>query len=468
MNDRRKGRRSRARNGAALALVVVLALVSAACGGNRSTAKPATTDAPAGSGGAQTTSTIIDTSACPPNTGTTGVEGNTINIGTSLPQSGIYAAFAAILKGEQAYFNYVNAQGGVPVAGKKYQIKLHAADDQYIASQTFNNVQTMLNANKTFALFNVVGTKNNLAIRQLVNADCVPDLFAASGATQWGNHAYPWLIGSELVPYPLEVKTFVDYLKKTKPTATIAVLKANDDFGQSYADTLDQLVKGTQLKVVKTEQYDSSGLPNVAPQVNSLAATHADAFLLAAALTACPAALNAAGDANWHPITYMSGTCVSKILFDAAGKNANNVLTVTPLLDPADPANASNAAMQLYKKQFAKDYPPTATEPNDPKEGISAYGWTTAALFVKTLEAAKALDRASVMESARKMVNFSDVGLQIPAAKWNTNADDWFIGETYQFVKYDANAHHTVPVGPLTDEDGQTAALTPGNLINLK
>ena len=49
-----------------------------------------------------------------------------------------------------------------------------------------------------------------------MNQQCVPDLFAASGATQWGNHDYPWLIGSELVPYPLEVKTFVDYLKKTQ------------------------------------------------------------------------------------------------------------------------------------------------------------------------------------------------------------------------------------------------------------
>ena len=56
-------------------------------------------------------------------------------------------------------------------------------------------------------------------------------MFAASGATQWGNHDFPWLIGSELVPYPLEVNTFVDYLKKNKPNATIAVLKANDDFG---------------------------------------------------------------------------------------------------------------------------------------------------------------------------------------------------------------------------------------------
>jgi branched-chain amino acid transport system substrate-binding protein len=465
MNARPARRFHRTRAGGVAVCLVAVALLASACGGNRSTAKP-----PDNSGtapGGSTSSTLIDTSACPNGANdTTGVKGDTITFGTSLPLSGLYAPFANILHGEQAYFNYVNANGGVEVAGKKYQIKLKAEDDQYIASQTVTNVQNMLSSNDVFGLFNVVGTKNNLAIRDQINAQCVPDLFAASGATQWGNHSYPWLIGSELVPYPLEVKTFVDYLKKTKPDATIAVLKANDDFGQSYADTLTDLVKGTNLKVVKTEEYDNTGA-QVTTQVNELAATHADAFLLAAALLACPAALNAAGDANWHPITYMSGTCVSKLLFDAAGKNANGVFTVTPLLDPADPKNDGNAAMKLYKEQFGKYFPQSGTE-NDPKEGITAYGWTTAALLVKTLEAAKALNRAAVMESARNLTDVSEAGLQLPDSKWNTNANDWFIGETYQFIKWDATAGHSDAVGALTNDDGKTAELTPGNLINLK
>ncbi len=234
-----------------------------------------------------------------------------------------------------------------------------------------------------FAFFNVVGTKNNLAIRDQLAQQCVPDLFAASGATQWGNHSYPWLIGSELVPYPLEVKTFVEYLEKTKPDATIAVLKANDDFGQSYADTLNDMIQGTNLKVVKTQEYDNTGA-EVKTQVQSLAATHADAFLAAATLLACPNALTAASDADWHPITYISGTCVSKLLFDLAGKAGDGVFTVTPLRDPADPANADNPATKLYTQQITKQFP-TKTATTDPHEGIIAYGWTTAALFVKTL-----------------------------------------------------------------------------------
>jgi branched-chain amino acid transport system substrate-binding protein len=460
MIDRRRGnRRSRTRSGAAIVLVIVFALVAAACSGNRSTAKPGTTE-PSGSTGPAAT-TVVDTSACPTGGETTGVTGDTITIGTSVAQSGTYAPFSAILDGEQAYINYTNDKGGVTVAGKKYKIKLVAKDDAYVASRTVTNVQSLLSDDHVFALLNVVGTKNNLAIRDLVNRECVPDLFAASGATQWGNHEYPWLIGSELVPYPLEVKRFVEYLKETKPDATIAVLKADDDFGDSYADTLTEMVKGTQLKIVKTEQYDSTQ-SEVATQVNNLAATKADVFFLGATLLACPAALTAMNSAGWHPITYMSGTCVSKVLFSIAGPAADKVFSVTPLLDPADPKNASNPAMKLYKAQVAK-YKPKA----DTLDGIVGYGWTTGALLVKTLESAKALDRGSVMEAARTLTDVSGVGLQIPAAKWNTSADDWFIGETFQFIQYDATAGHTNAVGGgLTDDDGKTASLTPEELIN--
>ncbi len=50
-------------------------------------------------------------------------------------------------------------------------------------------------------------------------------------------------------------------------------------------------------------------------QVTDLAATKADTFVLGGTLLACPNALTAADDAGWKPLTYMSGTCVSKLLF---------------------------------------------------------------------------------------------------------------------------------------------------------
>jgi branched-chain amino acid transport system substrate-binding protein len=287
----------------------------------------------------------------------------------------------------------------------------------------------------------------------------VPDLLIASGAVQWGNTKFPWMLGSELVPYPLEVRVFVDYLKKNKPNAKIAVLKANDDFGQSYADTLTELIKGTNLTITQTQGYDPES-SDVKSAVTSLAATKADAFLLGATLLACPNALTAMGDAGWKPIVYMSGTCVSKLLLGAAGKNADGLLTVTPLVDPADPGNASNPAMQLYMQQVKKYSDADATD------GIVAYGWTTAALMARILEDSPKLTRSSVMETARNFKDGTGIGLELPGATWDTSPTDWFLGETFQLVTYDATAGHTKALGSLVNLDGKTAELSPQSLLH--
>jgi branched-chain amino acid transport system substrate-binding protein len=440
-----------------IALLVVAVLAAAACGGSRKGTTVTTT------GGSKSTTggpaKVVDTSNCPPGNDSVGVSGNTITIGTSLPESGLYAAFTAILDGEKSYFDYVNAAGGVDVAGKKYQIKLIDKDDQYNASQTVTNVSSLINDSKVFALFNVVGTKNNLAIRNTVNTSCVPDLLIASGAVQWGNTKYPWMLGSELVPYPLEMRAFVDYLKQKKPNATIALLKAGDDFGQSYEESLQSLIKGTNLKIVQTQSYDPEGSA-VQSQVTSLAATHADAFVIGATLLACPAALNAEGAAGWHPITYMSGTCVSKLLLSAGGKNSDGVLSVTPLLDPADPNNASNPAMQLYLTNVKK-YEPKA----DTGDGIVAYGWSTAAMFAEILHRSPAATRSAVMETARTISGATGVGLQLPGSSWSTSAKDWFLGEDFQLIQYSVAQGHTNPLGTLINDSGQTAALSPASLL---
>jgi branched-chain amino acid transport system substrate-binding protein len=451
----RRDRPPAARRLRLVALCAVVAVVGAACGSSRKSESNTKT-----TGGGSNNGQVVNTANCPTADDTTGVSGDTITIGTSLPQSGLYAAFSSILKGESAYFSYLNAQGGVTVAGKKYKIKLVNKDDAYDAARTVANVNSLIDSTKVFGLFNVVGTKNNLAIRDTVNSDCVPNLLIASGAVQWGNPKFPWMIGSELVPYPLEVEAFVNYLKEKKPNATIALLKANDDFGQTYEETLKELVKGTNLKVVATQGYDPS-TSEVKSQVTSLANTNADAFFVGATLLACPNALNAAGDAGWKPITYMSGTCVSRVLIGLAGANANNVLSVSPLMDPSDPGNDSNPAMQTYKTNVKK-YSPDA----DALDGIVAYGWSTGALFAKTLELSSKLDRATVMNQVHTLPDVTDVGLQLPGAKWTTSAGDPFIGETFNLIQWDGNAKHSNTVGSLIDDNGKTASLSPKSLLN--
>jgi len=436
------------------ALLVVLALLLAACGGGRSEEKR--TDG--GDGGDGAASELIDTSGCASDPSVE-VTGDTIKLGTSLPQSGLYSAFQEILRGEEAYFRYVNEElGGVKVGGKTYKIELVNKDDQYQADKTVQNVNGLINDDKVFALFNVVGTKNNLAIRDLVNEQCIPNLFAATGSPAWGNTKYPWLLGTMLVPYPLEMQAFVDYLKQEKPDATIAVLRASDDFGRAYADTLKRLVGGTDLRIVKEATYNPE-VSDTKAQVTSLAATEADAFVLGATLLACPNALQAVREAGWQPIIYMSGTCTSKTLMNIAGPAADGVLSVGSLMDPNDPRWASDPRMRLYKEKVPQ-YAPEA----DVTNGIVAYGWTTAAFLVETLQSSPKLTRLAVMETARTL-DVEGVGLQLPEASLSVDEDDWFLGEIFTMVRYDAGKGYFVTEGDVLDFSGKTRSITPPDLI---
>lgn len=435
-----------------VALLSVLALVAAACGGGRSSESSSKSDS--GDKGA-----IVDASGCP-GSQTTGVDGDTLHLGTSLPQSGLYSAFAEILKGEQAYLQYVNEeQGGVEVAGKKYQIDLTATDDAYEADRTVENVTGLVNDDKVFGLFNVVGTKNNLAIRDFVSNQCVPDLFAATGSPAWGNPDYPWLIGSELVPYPLETKALLDYLEQNKPEAKVAILRASDDFGRAYSETFRSLIKGTKVTVVKEETYNPEQ-SDTKSQVTSLAATDADVLLLGATLLACPDALKNVQASGWKPLTYMSGTCTSKTLMDLAGDAADGVLSVANIMEPGQPKWANESAMKLYKEKVAK-YQPDAEVDN----AIVAYGWTTGALLVETLKESPALNRQAVMETARTL-DVSDVGLLMPGVKLFVDAKDRFLGEEFTLVQYSAANKYFDLVGSILDFNGDTAKITPPNLIN--
>src|SRR3954453_11560693 len=102
-----------------LALLVVLGLIVVSCGDRRDDSN----DSSASGGGGGTAGEgagAIDASNCP-DTGTAGIEGDTIKLVSSFPQSGLTAPFSEISKGYKAYFQMVNdEQGGVEVNGKKY------------------------------------------------------------------------------------------------------------------------------------------------------------------------------------------------------------------------------------------------------------------------------------------------------------------------------------------------------------
>ena len=109
-----------------------------------------------------------------------------------MPYSGPASAYAAIGKTEEAYFNKINAEGGIN--GRK--IKFISYDDGYSPPKTVEQARKLVESDDVLLIFGSLGTSTNGAIRKYMNEKKVPQLFVASGASKWNDpKKFPWTMG---------------------------------------------------------------------------------------------------------------------------------------------------------------------------------------------------------------------------------------------------------------------------------
>ena len=100
-----------------------------------------------------------------------------------MPYSGPASAYGAIGKVEAAYFNKVNAEGGIN--GRK--INFISYDDTYSPPKAVEQVRKLVEGDEVLLVFQPLGTPSNTAIQGYLNKKEVPQLFVATGATKWGD-----------------------------------------------------------------------------------------------------------------------------------------------------------------------------------------------------------------------------------------------------------------------------------------
>jgi ABC-type branched-subunit amino acid transport system substrate-binding protein len=232
-----------------VAAAAALALVAAACGSSGSSGSK-------GSG-----SSTTNTASAP------GITKSQILIGSHQPLTGLAApGYDEIAPAANAYFQYVNAHGGI--FGRK--IKYTFLDDAYDASKTVSVVHQLVLQDNVYAIFNGLGTPTHLAVVKFLNSEKVPDVFVASGCDCWNNpSAYPETFGWQL-DYIREGKILGQYVKQHFPGKKIGYFFQNDEFGQDGVKGLDMEIPHSQ--VVSRQSYTSI---NVGPQVAALKASGA-------------------------------------------------------------------------------------------------------------------------------------------------------------------------------------------------
>ncbi len=229
-----------------------------------------------------------------------GVSDAEIKVGQTMPYSGPASAWGVIGRAEAAYFRSVNDTGGVN--GRK--INLISLDDGYSPPKTLEQTRQLIEREQVAFIFGTLGGVTNLATRQYLNDNKIPQLFLAAAADIFADPRFPWTMG--LNPALVtEAHIYAKHIGSTNTDAKIGILFQNDVLGKPFLKGIREGL-GSQHSglIVKEASYEVSD-PTVDSQIVALQGAGADTLIIVAAPKPAAQAIRKIYDMGWMPQRYL-------------------------------------------------------------------------------------------------------------------------------------------------------------------
>ena len=179
----------------------------------------------------------------------------------------------------------------------------------------------------------MIGTPNNLAVRDTLNEECVPHLEAASGDPAFGEVVdYPWTMGANL-PYDVEWKIYAEDVASEFPDgATAALFYVNNDAGLVSKEGFEEVAGELGIEIVDDQTIEAAETAPPTAQLSSIAGNAPDVIVAFPLGAQCPVFLSElanqkAANPGWEPRVYLTNTCASPLILGAAGDAANGLYT---------------------------------------------------------------------------------------------------------------------------------------------
>lgn len=240
-----------------LVMMLVLALVAAACSSDSESDTTTTaaiggeetTTTAAASGGEETTTTAGAEEMAPPTTDIgVDLEAGTIKIGMLSDLSGPFAGLVgAINAGTEAYWAYVNANGGV----NGLSVELEVVDTGYEIPQHVTLYEQL--KEEVVAFGQSTGSPHTVAMYEQL----VEDEILAIPLTWYSGWTSPFDSNTmhHGSPYCIEAMNVIDYVSKEIGATTIAIASVPGDYGLDSAAGAAIAAEALGLEVV----YDATG-----------------------------------------------------------------------------------------------------------------------------------------------------------------------------------------------------------------
>jgi branched-chain amino acid transport system substrate-binding protein len=362
-----------------------------------------------------------------------GVTATEIRIGNTMPYSGPASAYSAIGKTEQAYFDKINAEGGIN--GRK--IKFLSYDDAYSPPKTVEQVRKLVENDDVLLVFQTLGTPPSSAVHKYLSQKKVPNLLVASGAAKFTDPKnFPYTMGWNPT-LDNEGRIYGRYILASYPNAKIGVLYQNDEYGREVLKGLRSgLGSDADKLIVAAVPYETSE-PTVDSQVVKIKSAGADVFVNVATAKAAAQAIRKIGEMGWKPIHILNSVAnsVGAVLEPAGLEASTGILSAGYLKDATDPT-WNDAADRKEWEAFMDKYIPTV----DKTAIHTVYGYAAAHTLVQILkQCGDDLSRENVMRQATNLKDFVPPML-LPGSKINTSKDDYAVIRNMQMMRFDGKS----------------------------
>jgi ABC-type branched-subunit amino acid transport system substrate-binding protein len=250
--------------------------------------------------------------------GEPGVTPTSILIGQSAAFTGPASELGNEMRaGANAYFRYVNANGGVN--GRK--IEMRSLDDGYEGDRAAANTKKLID-DGVFLLFGYVGTPTSNASKPIFTAARVPFVGPFTGAESLRNPLNRYVFNIR-ASYFDETEKIVGQMTG-QTLGKIAVFYQNDDYGKAGLAGVERAMAKRNLKIVATGTVERNTV-DVAAAVQAIGKADAQAVVMICAYKSCAAFIKAMRAAGYSPQFINVSFVGSKALAKEAGVDGRGV-----------------------------------------------------------------------------------------------------------------------------------------------
>jgi len=389
-----------------------------------------------------------------------GITPTTVTIGSTQPLTGPAApGYSEIAPASKAYFQYVNAHGGVFNRSINYTY----LDDQYNPTNTSSLTRKLVLQDNVFAIFSALGTPTHLSVVDYLNSQKVPDLLVSSGCNCWNNvSTHPYTFGYQ-PDYTIEGKILGQYVKQTYAGMKVGYFAQgpNDEFGDDGVLGLNDVLQGGGVTVASPVQYytpTAAGAMGVKAEMAALQGQGVQVIVAFSIPVFTATMLASAFSIGYHPIFVVSNvgadppTLTAILTGGALGVALPQALIGGVVSDAYQPlvSDSANPWITLFKS-IKSQYAPSL-----PWDGNVLYGMVQAYTFVQALKAAGQNPTRADIVHALENGHFTGPGI-VPFSYSSSNHNGY---SGVQVVKIGPDGTQTAVGSVYTTDDTAGGAIT--------